>query len=195
MEEIASVADKDSMEKEFRSCVASEVLQDYCFEACEFIACQFKESGFRRSTFIDCRFVDCDLSLISVEESVFNGVEFVGCRLLGVDWSCCNANLFSGKFSSSMLDSSVFDGMKLRRISFQKCSLTGAFFDSCDLQDASFRGSKLKDCSFDGADLRCADFRETESLDLDLSFPKLRGLKLDMTGAVALVRKNGIVVD
>ena len=195
MEEIGALADKDSIDREFRNCVAADGLQDFCFEACEFSACHFSEAGFRRTTFIDCKFVDCDLSMASVDGSVFNGVEFVGCRLLGIDWSRCNGSLFTVSFSASTLDSSVFDGMKLRRVSLQKCSLVGAFFNSSDLQEASFRGSKLNDCSFDGADLRRADFRETECLSLDFSSPKLRGLKLDMAGAVALVRRNGIVVD
>lgn len=180
---------------EFKNLSSSEDVPDHYFENCSFHDCRFSDISFKRSTFTDCRFVDCDLSLAKLDDSVFNGVVFQGCRLLGIDWRACNTSMFSCAFESSSLDSCVFDGMKLRSGSFLKCSLCSAMFEGCDLQKTSFSGSNLRDCSFSDADLRQCDFRDTQGLSLDLERGRFKGLKLDVSGAVSLIRQMGMIVD
>ena len=195
MEKCEFKPDRDSEGIEFRNCLSSADVVDHYFEDCSFFNCVLSDISLERSRFSDCRFIDCDLSLARVEDSVFNGVRFQGCRLLGIDWRRCNQNMFSCRFESSLLDSCLFDGMKLRRGSFSKCSMRSALFEGCDLQEASFVGSHLLNCSFSGADLRRCDFRETQGVYLDLVGGKFKGLKLDVSGAVALVRHSGIIVE
>jgi fluoroquinolone resistance protein len=195
MEKCEFKPDRDSEGIEFRNCLSSADVVDHYFEDCSFFNCVLSDISLERSRFSDCRFIDCDLSLARVEDSVFNGVRFQGCRLLGIDWRSCNKNLFSGRFENSLLDSCLFDGMKLRRGSFLKCSLRSALFEACDLREASFLGSHLLHCSFSDADLRKCDFRETQGLSLDLLRGKFKGMKLDVSGAVALVRHSGIIVE
>ena len=71
---------EDNLDGTFRETEGTGPFRDIRFEACTFDNCSFSNAVFENVSFIDCRFVDSDLSMASVEQSTFNGVQFERCR-------------------------------------------------------------------------------------------------------------------
>ncbi len=184
----------DNLDVEYIGCQSSDAFQNLQFEACVFRDCQFENAQFQEVSFVDCRFVDSDLSMVDFTQSVFNGAVFEKCRLRGVDWTRVSAGLLSLEFEECVLDYGAFDGMKLKKTSFRKCSGREATFDGADLRESDFGEANLDRASFVNSDLRKADFRGAENLSLDLRQCRCEGLKLRLVDAKTILQTHGIKV-
>jgi uncharacterized protein YjbI with pentapeptide repeats len=122
------------------------------------------------------------------------GVEFIGCRLTGVDWTDIAPN-----------PTLAFDGCNLHYASFVSVNLTGARFLRCRaaevnfiearLADADFTGSDLSGSKFEHCDMRKADFRETQGFFVDPANNRVKGARINMATAVLLATSFGLRVN
>ncbi len=185
---------EDNLDAAFADCRASGAFRDLQFENCVFSRCDFSQARLENAGFVDCRFVDSDLTMADLPDSTFNGVVFERCRLRGIDWTRISSGLLTLEFHECVLDYANFEGLKLKKTPFVKCSLVETSFDSATLQESVFSGSKLAKASFQGTDLRKADFRDTEDLALDFSSCQCRGLKLRLSDARGTLQMHGLKV-
>lgn len=140
--------DADNLDAVFSDCCCHGGNRDLQFEACTFERCDFSRAQFVGGAFVDCRFADSDLTMTEFTDSTFNGVVFERCRLRGVDWTSISDSLLSLEFHGCVLDYGSFDGLKLKRTPFRKCSAVEATFDEADLRESDFNGSTLTKASF-----------------------------------------------
>ncbi len=164
----------DNLDGAFANCRSSEAFRDLQFEGCVFDACDFTKAAFASSAFVDCRFSDCDLTMAEFPDTAFNGAVFERCRLRGVDWTQVSAGLLSLEFHGCILDYGNFEGMKLKKTPFLKCSAV--------------------ETTFANSDLRKADFRDAEDLALNLAACQCAGLRLRLVDARGTLQMHGVKV-
>ena len=74
---------------------SDQKLSDNEFVNCEFINCNFSKSDFSSIDFLDCTFKNCNLSLSVLRNTGLKNIKFIGCKLMGLDFSASNSFLFS----------------------------------------------------------------------------------------------------
>jgi uncharacterized protein YjbI with pentapeptide repeats len=93
-----------------------------------------------------------------VEQTIFQQVQFEGCKLSGVLFDSCHPFALEISFADSKLDHSSFYALKMSKANFLNCSLRGVDFTGAQLKDARFTGSDLWEAKFDHTLLQKADF-------------------------------------
>ena len=164
----------------------------------DFVRCTFRklllqETRWPQTRLEDCVFDGCDLTRMQPKKLALRGVEFIGCRLTGVDWTDVAAN-----------PAVAFEGCNLQYASFVSVNLTGARLVRCRaievnfiearLTGADFSGSDLSGSKFEHCDLRQADFRETTGLFLDPANNRVKGARINLPSAVLLAVSFGLRV-
>lgn len=127
------------------------------FEQCIFKSCDFSNSDFSGNRFTDCTFIGCNLGLMKLNGTTLNGVKFIDCKLIGINFSKCTDLLFSLSFEKCLLDYASFAGKKmmktpfihssLKNTDFSDTNLTKAVFDQADLQGAVFSKTNLQEAN------------------------------------------------
>src|SRR5262249_6651377 len=115
-----------------------EALPKGDYTQCRFVQCNFNKADLSGIAFVECTFQDCDLSLARIFKTDFREVSFTDCKLLGLSFDQANAFLFSIAPIGCNLASCSFQGMRLEKMRFSKCSLQGADFTGADLRAAVF---------------------------------------------------------
>lgn len=149
-------------------------------------------ADFSRIQMTDARVVDCDLANGTWTGATISRVEFVRCRLTGLDWSesCFEDVLFrecTGRLAQ-------FYGSEFRAARFENCDLQEACFQECDLRGAAFHECTLARADLSGAVLKETDFR-TSTLDgLVVSSPAgVRGAVVDLFQAAYLAGLDSLL--
>ena len=168
------------------------------FSEKDFVRCTFRravlvESTWSRARLEDCVFDGCDLMRLRPDKLALRGVEFVNCRLTGVDWTGVAPNPAVG-----------FDGCNLQYSSFVKINLTGARFRNCRaievtfiearLQRADFEHTDLSGASFDGCDLQEADFSQAIGFFADPTKNRVKRARINAATAALLAESFGFRV-
>lgn len=165
------------------------------WEQCLFIDCDFAEADLRHQRFIDCRFERCNLALASLAGTGLQGVEFVECKLTGVQFAACQDMLFGVEFEQCQLHYAGFAGKKLRGTRFRHCACAEVDFTRADLSNAVFEHSTLSRAIFHHTQLGGADFTTATDFTIDPENNPLRKARFTTAGLVGLVGKYGLLVD
>ncbi len=70
-----------------------------------------------------------------------------------------------------------------------------ADFTACDLRGASLRGLELEGATFHHTNLQGADLRDARSYVIDPTANRIRGLKLSLPDALALLYPFGVIIE
>lgn len=105
---------------------------------------------------VDVHLERCSLTNATCERLIARRVEFVGCRLLGlnvtdghfqnVTFRDCDVQLARFRFSS--FDSVIFNECNLTDANFQGADLSGVRFEKCNLSNAEMSQAKLTGTDF-----------------------------------------------
>jgi len=76
-----------------------------------------------------------------MNNTTLSEIDFLGCKILGVQFNECRRFLLSFRFENCSLRLSVFYNLKLKEACFNKCDLQEADFTETDLTNASFRSA------------------------------------------------------
>ena len=129
-------------------------IADTQFEDCEFNDCDFSSATFTRCKFLNCSFNRCNLSLIKVPYSHFFEIDFVDCKIVGVDWTRAtwpSFNLCSELiFTRCILNDASFFGLSLNELKLEECKLY-----EVDFREGDFSNSVMTYCDFTNS-LLCA---------------------------------------
>ena len=137
-------------------------LNDYSFTECKFNNCNFMENDCRNTIFSNCIFNNCILSLVKLEGSRLQDIEFIACKITGLDFFKCDHKiLFSIKandcffqycnFSDISMNKTVLKNSKIHKCSFTNTSLKESNFTNCDLIETTFHNCNLSKTNFCGA--------------------------------------------
>jgi fluoroquinolone resistance protein len=164
----------------------------------EFIRCTFRRvvltathwSGARLD---DCTFDACDLTRMKPAKMSALGVAFIGCRLLGVDWTGIRPNP-TMTFEGCNLQYASFVEVNLTKARFTRCRLVEVNFIESRLVDVEFAGSDLRGSRFEDCDLRDADFSESQGGVIDPAKNRVKGTRISVAMAVLVAMSAGMRV-
>jgi uncharacterized protein YjbI with pentapeptide repeats len=124
------------------------------YENCVFTACDLSNADLSGFSFSACTFRDCNLGMVKLNNTAFREVQFIGCKMLGIQFGKCNpfglsfcfehCRLDHSSFYQARLKDTRFVGSQLYETDFTDCDLTAAVFDNCDLLGATFENTILE---------------------------------------------------
>jgi fluoroquinolone resistance protein len=164
------------------------------FEACTFNSCNFSHVDLSDRLFTDCQFTDCNLSMAKVSGTGLRNVDFLSCKVIGIDFSDCLPFLFAVSFERCSLDYSHFIKNRLKNTKFKECIIREANFTEADLTGASFDNCDLLNTAFVQSDLSRADFRTSRNYTINLETNTARKAKFSLSGVTGLLRQYDIIV-
>lgn len=164
------------------------------FRSCILRHCDFRGARWKNVAFTDVIFDHCDFSNSAFPEGYFQRVRFVGCKMLGADWS--RARLYNVDARDC----------QMRLINLNAAKLNTAAFSDCIAQEAALQSfAVLKYVTFTRCDFTRAEFLHTPLKDIDLTACRIDGILLsgasELRGAIVtplqaldLSRLLGIVI-
>ncbi|MCC6310547.1 MAG: pentapeptide repeat-containing protein [Trueperaceae bacterium] len=164
---------------------------------CEFASCDLTEVSLKGANLSDCRFVGCELALCDLADAVFQSLEFSTCRLTGAHFETLSQLPIvpSARFDECDLSYTSFQRMDLREFAFTSCRFLEAEFVGCDLRAVDFSGSDLARCVLTRNDLRATDLRTARNYVFSLQANEVRGLRVRLPEAAALLAAAGVELD
>lgn len=156
---------------------------------------QFTGAHFSRITCRDVVSKQVDWSSASMDSGSLVRLEFIGCRMTGVDFN--QASLHDVVFRGCKLDLANFRQADLRRVQFIDCTLVEADFSSATLSSIDFQSSVLEQVAFGRATCKAVDLRTSQLSDIS-GWASLKGATIDglqlAQSAPYLARELGLVV-
>ena len=177
----------------FTACdLTKQAAADILFEQVFFQRAIFHLTRFSRVRLFDVRAANSDFSGAIWENSRLRRVEFIGCRLIGIQLLEAHlehvyfkeCNLESAVFASAVFKTARFEGCNLRDASFEQADLSGTIFHKCDLSKANLARVKLPN----------ADFRGSLLNGMKAGPEDLRGAIIDAAQVLQVVALLGVVV-
>ena len=165
------------------------------YEQCIFKNCIFHNCDLSHKIFRECKFESCDLSLSKMNNTTLSEIDFLGCKILGVQFNECRRFLLSFRLENCSLRLSVFYNLKLKEACFNKCDLQEADFTETDLTNASFQECNLYRAIFDHANLEKADFRTSNYYSINPETNRLKGARFSLNGLPGLLERYGIIIE
>lgn len=165
------------------------------YEACRFINCNFQDADFSLVRFVDCDFQDCNLSMLKLGETVFNGIAFANCKMLGIHFENSSDLLFSVSFINCTLQFSSFYKRNLKQTKFNSCDLRSVDFTEADLQAAVFSKCDLADAKFESTNLENANLSTAFNFTIDPHLNKIKKAKFSLDGLPGLLRGYDITIE
>ena len=168
---------------------SEQKITDSEYFKCEFINCNFSKSDLSHNDFMECSFQNCNFSLAILNNTGLKSIKFIGCKLMGLDFTICNTFLFSMSFEGCILDYSTFFQKKMKKTNFMDCSLQNVDFSNVDLTMALFKNSDLSGAIFAGTNLEKADFRTAKNYSFDPGENKMKRAKFSKSQLAGLLDK------
>jgi len=188
-------SESDTFERTtFDQVVCDDDLEDISFYRCVFRNASFQSRRLIDCVFDDCEFIQCNLSLVEIMASVFTGVKFVDCKLLGVNWSGTGGFL-SASYNGCIMEHNVFADMNLSRDKFTSCVLANATFSHTKLRYSVFDDCDLSQCQFHQTDLSYANFTTSRNYYMNAETNNLKKTVFSLPEAVSLLANLDIVLD
>ncbi len=171
-------------------CVGAE------FEECTFVDCNFSEATFEKCKFINCSFTRCQLSLINLPYTRLFNVNFLECKLVGVDWTRATWSQYHKDFEISfrqcILNDSSFFGLTLQGLVLDECKVHDVDFREGDFSKAIMTYCDFTHSLFMRTNLQAANFTESSQFSINVLENQLQGAKLSKFEAVYLLESLGI---
>lgn len=164
------------------------------FYDCKLLNLPAREIDLSDCVFEDCRFEGCDLTMAAVAGASFRDVEFVDCKLLGVDWSQIAGLRFSVSYRRCVLSYGTFIELSMKKVRVIDCKAHETNFAGVDLSGADFAETDLLGAKFSGTNLSGADLSSASNYGINPTDNTLRKTRYSMAAALALAEGMGVVV-
>lgn len=168
----------------------------HVFEECTFENCDLSSSLYENCKFNECSFTNCNCSNFQAPHSVFSGVTFDGCKIIGVDWTKSFWDelqlAIPLKFHRCNLSDSSFFGLKLSEAVLENCRLSYTDFRDGEFRKVNFSGSDFSNAFFGNTDLTGADFTDASNYSINIHNNKIKGARFDRYNAINLLKSLDI---
>ncbi|WP_298470845.1 pentapeptide repeat-containing protein [uncultured Psychrobacillus sp.] len=142
--------------------------------------------------FIDCIFEKCDLSNVVMEQAVFHRVEFIACKLFGANFA--DARLTDVRVCENHSNYLNLSFSKLKKVSFNNCTLNHSDFIDCTLQLVEFEACEIDEANFTDTSLDGVDLSSTTYENLLVSLEDLKGCTVSMEQAIGFAKSLGVII-
>ncbi len=172
---------------------APAVLRGTTFERCRFERTVLQAADLGGCRFLDCTFDGVNLSGATVDDVVLQGCLFTACKAVAIDFSRA-ARITATRFDECLLDDCAFVECDLRHAAMSRCRLRRTVFTGADLRDADLSRTDLSGAVFGRTRLGKADLRGATGYAIHPSENDLRGARVSLPEAAALLAALGIEV-
>jgi fluoroquinolone resistance protein len=169
-------------------------IQSKIFEECEFSGCNFISCKFRKCKFINCSFNDCIISDLVPFNCRFNEVKFVGCKVIGVDWTK-SEDLKDLDFNNCQVNYSNFRMLKIPKTRLIACEAKEVDFTEADLSQGDFQRTDFEKSVFFKANLTQADFRNAKNYFIDVKNNVIKKARFSLPEAIVLLKSLDIFIE
>jgi len=165
------------------------------YENCTFEDCDLSEMDLTGFKFIDCTFQLCNLSLAVLSNTMLQNVEFLECKMLGLQFEDCNEFGLKLSFKGCQLDHASFCRLPIKETLFDECKMTEVDFTEADLSGATFRMCNLDRAVFSRTRLEQADFRSAFNYNLVPEDNYIRNARFSLGGVPGLLKHYNIEIE
>ena len=144
--------------------------------------------------FIDCRFDYCNFSDSKINHTAFRTAKFLGCNIQNVNFAMVDKFIFEIDFQDCILDFSKFYALKMKGLSFRKCSLVAVDFMETDLTRVVFENCDLYRAEFSKANCSNSDFKTSRNYSIDPSKTKVKKAIFSKSEVKGLLFKHDLVI-
>ena len=172
--------------------LAGQAAANVHFEQVHLRRTAFNQTQLPRLRMLDVRIEDSDFSGAVWEQAQLQRVEFIGCRLLGMQ-------LFAARLQNILFQACTFEDAQLatavcRAVRFEKCTLRNASFELADLAGGVFHQCDLTNADLRGTQLQGTDFRGSVLNAVQVEAKDLQGAVIDAAQALQIVGFLGVTV-
>jgi uncharacterized protein YjbI with pentapeptide repeats len=175
---------------------AGQALHDKEFEDCGFNGCNFTDTAFTNCKFVDCTFTQCNLSNAKIGATRFANVEFIECKVLGIDWTrAAWPRVAAGallQFRKSILNDATFLGLTLEETVIEDCKAHGVDFRDADFARSNFTGTDFRQALFGKTNLSEANFSGASNYAIDVFDNRIERARFSRDAALSLLESLGI---
>ena len=143
---------------------------------------------------MDCEFYDCNLSMTKLKGSGLKTVDFINCKLLGIQFNECDDFLFNVSFEECVLDYASFANKKMLKTNFLNSSIKEVTFIGANLSNSIFENSNLDGSIFNDTQLSAVDFSSAYNYKIDPEFNPMKKAKFSREGIFGLLEKYDLVI-
>ncbi|AXT55006.1 pentapeptide repeat-containing protein [Aquimarina sp. AD1] len=166
------------------------------YDNCSFVNCDFTEANLSVVLFLECTFIDCNFTQVMMKQASFrDACVFENCKLLGANFSSCNAFMFSVEFKACVLDYASFYGFELKNILFAKSKLIGVDFTEATITGSVFNNCDLSTAIFDQTNAEKVDFRTAINFDIDPTNNRLKKATFSKDNMKGLLKKFDLIIE
>jgi uncharacterized protein YjbI with pentapeptide repeats len=126
----------------------------------------------------------------------FFGLNFIGCKLVGVDWTRATWSQYHKDFELSfcqcILNDSSFFGLTLQALVLDECKVHDVDFREGDFSGAVMTYSDFTHSLFMRTNLQAANFTEATQYSINILENQVKGAKFSKFEAVYLLESLGI---
>ena len=163
------------------------------YEKCEFVNCSF--SDLSNLNFISCTFKNCNLSNCKLSNTKLQGVEFLECKLLGLNFFQAKDFAFEVYFEKCLLDYASFDSKKLNKSEFKSCKMHEVNFTKADLSKSHFFNCDLYEAVFAQTNLSTVDFTSSSNFAIDPEINNIKRAKILSQDLFRLLTRHDIIIE
>lgn len=163
------------------------------YEKCEFVNCTLTDIS--NLNFINCTFKNCNLSNCKVNNAKLQGVEFVDCKLLGLNFFQAKDFAFEVYFEKCLLDYASFDSKKLNKSEFSHCKMHEVNFTNADLSKSLFNDCDLYETVFAKTNLSGLDFTSSSNFAIDPEINNIKKAKFLSQDLFRLLTRHDIIIE
>ena len=165
------------------------------YDNCKFNNCNFSSAVLSEFHFLDCCFTNCNFSLAVLSKTRLQAINFIDCKLMGVDFSVCNDFLFEVSFKSCQMDYCSFYQKKMKKTVFTDCSLKEVDFTETNLSLSTLLNCDLQRATFRQTNLDKADFRTAFNYSFDPGLNNVKKTKFSSIGIKGLLEHFDIIIE
>jgi len=167
--------------------IKNEILKSKEFDCCIFKNCKFNETIFQFCKLTECTFENCDLSLIIIKDSIFNDVNIINSKAIGINWSSCGQP-YSMNFTSSNISMSSFAQVDLRHSNIISCIAHEIDFYKTNLEKVNFSNTDLLNSTFGDTNLKNTDLTSAINYMINPNMNNINQTKVSLPEAISFLK-------
>ena len=117
-------------------------VNDTCFISCDFSMLEWRDSRFERVEFVDCKLTGMQLNKSNIKNTLFKNCQ---CQLTQFS----SSKLSSVRFDNCFMGDSLMVESKLENTSLMNCQAQNLILQKNKFNNVDFRGSELEDIQLD----------------------------------------------
>ena len=172
----------------------NQTITSKLFFSCEFRNCNFSYTDFESTLFEECSFLNCNFSLSKIFKTQIRGVVFNSCKIMGIDFTRCDALMIDISINECNVKSCIFSGLCLKKTIFCKSDLIECDFVNTDFSETDLSRSDFSGSLFHNTNLFKANLTDCINYNIDPLRNNIKKAKFSLPEALTLLNAFEIFI-